>query len=88
MTEYGNYIVTAVGLLGFYLAGKKVWWCWYVNIANQVLWFVYGTVTEQWGFVFGTLIYTAVFTRNAYLWTKEHRERSNKPRETSADLVR
>jgi len=72
MTEYANYVITAIGLIGFYLAGKKVWWCWYVNIANQVLWFSYGVATEQWGFVLGTFFYTAVFVRNAVVWTLEH----------------
>lgn len=72
MTEYWNYIVTFVGLVGFWLAGKKIWWCWYVNIFNQILWFTFGLVTEQWGFVVGSLFYTAVFGRNAYRWTREH----------------
>jgi hypothetical protein len=67
-----NYIITAVGLAGFYLAGKKVWWCWYVNIFNQILWFTYGVITEQWGFVLGTFFYTFVFVKNAISWTKEH----------------
>jgi xanthosine utilization system XapX-like protein len=34
--QYWNYIVTFVGLIGFYLGGKKIWWAWYVNIANQM----------------------------------------------------
>lgn len=71
--QWWNYIVTFVGLFGFWLGGKKVWWAWYVNIANQILWFTFGVVTEQWGFVIGTFFYTPVFIRNAYLWTKEHR---------------
>ncbi len=72
MTEYANYVITAIGLLGFWLAGKKVWWCWYVNIFNQALWFIYGAATEQWGFVVGTFFYTVVFIRNAIAWTDEH----------------
>lgn len=74
IAEYGNYIITAVGLLGFFLAGKKIWWAWYVNIANQILWFIYGWVTDQWGFVVGTLAYTIVFVKNAYSWTRERGE--------------
>lgn len=70
--QFWNYLITAVGLFGFYLAGKKVWWCWYVNIINQVLWFTYGWVTDQWGFVLGTFFYTFVFVKNAISWTKEH----------------
>lgn len=79
MTDYWNYIVTAIGIVGFYFAGKKVWWCWYINILNQILWFTFGVVTEQWGFVVGALIYTVSFSKNAYMWTKEHFEKSYSP---------
>lgn len=68
-----SYILTVIGLAGFYLAGKKVWWCWYVNIANQVLWVAYALVTKQYGFLIGAAGYLYVFLQNAVVWTKEHR---------------
>jgi hypothetical protein len=68
-----SWFLSAVGIVGFFLAGKKVWWAWYVNIANQFVWTAYAIVTEQWGFVVASVFYFAVFSRNAYLWTKEHR---------------
>lgn len=71
MEQWGSWAVSAIGILGFFLAGKKVWWAWYVNIANQVLWFIFAVVTQQWGFLLATFFYLAVFTRNAYLWTKD-----------------
>lgn len=71
---FWSYILTGIGLAGFVLAGSKVWWSWYVNIANQALWFAYAYITEQWGFLVGTFIYTYVFVRNAYLWTKARRD--------------
>ena len=70
---YWSWILSAVGLLGFFLAGSKVWWAWYVNIFNQVIWTVYAIATEQWGFLVGTAFYFVVFIRNAVKWTKEHR---------------
>jgi len=70
-----SWVLSIVGLAGFFLAGKKVWWAWYVNIANQVLWTAYALIAEQWGFLVGTVFYFVVFTRNAYLWTKEHKSR-------------
>lgn len=69
--EYWSWILTAVGLTGFILAGRKVWWCWYINIACQGLWMTYAIVTEQFGFVVASLVYTIVFTQNAVEWTKE-----------------
>lgn len=68
-----SWVLTIIGLIGFYLAGRKVWWCWYVNIANQILWATYSFVTEQWGFLVGVFAYTAIFTKNAIEWTKDHK---------------
>ena len=68
-----DWVVTIIGVIAFYLAGQKVWWAWYVNIANQVLWAIFAVVTEQWGFLIGTPLYMSVFMKNAYDWTKEHR---------------
>lgn len=73
MSDLWSYVLTLIGVTGFFLAGKKVWWCWYLNIANQVIWLVYSLVTEQYGFLLGVLVYTWVFVKNAIAWTKEHR---------------
>lgn len=75
MDQLWSWVLTAVGLIGFYLAGKKVWWCWYVNIANQILWASYSIITQQWGFLVGTGFYLFVFVKNAIVWTKEHKEK-------------
>lgn len=72
MDQWWSWILTAVGLTGFILAGRKVWWSWYVNIACQGLWYAYAIVTEQWGFIVAATAYTFVFSQNAYKWTKEH----------------
>ena len=67
-----SWLLTAVGLTGFIFVGRKAWWAWYINIACQVLWFVYALVSEQYGFLVAALAYTVVFTRNANRWTIEH----------------
>lgn len=69
-----SWIVTIIGVIGFLLSGNKVWWSWYVNIANQILWIIFALVTKQYGFLVGVPLYLSVFGRNAYSWTKEHRE--------------
>jgi len=73
MDQAWSYILTIVGLSGFFLAGRRVWWSWYINLACQVLWFTYAIVTQQWGFIFAAVAYSFVFTKNAISWTKEHR---------------
>ena len=73
MDQYWSYLLTIVGLIGFILAGKKIWWCWYVNVGCQALWFTYAIVTKQYGFIVASIVYTVVFTQNAIKWTAEHK---------------
>lgn len=80
MDVFWSYLLAFVGLAGFWLAGKKIWWAWYVNIANQALWVTYGIVTAQWGFLVGAGFYTVVFVQNAYKWTTEHNRRNERPK--------
>lgn len=58
----------------FFMAGRKVWWCWYVGIALQAAWATYAITTAQWGFLVGCLLYTPVYLGNAILWTKQRKE--------------
>lgn len=69
-----SYVLTLVGVSGFWLAGRKVWWSWWVNVGCQGLWVTYALVTAQWGFLIGVPIYLSVFVPNAVRWTREHRE--------------
>lgn len=80
-TQLWSWILTAIGLAGFFLAGRKVWWCWYINIANQVVWLAYSLITHQYGFLVGTVAYTIVFAKNAAVWTRAHRDAKTTPRQ-------
>lgn len=68
-------IVTVAGMIGFILVGRKLWWAWWVNICAQVLWFIFGLTTHQYGFVVSSVIYFVIFTKNAYDWTGDHRRK-------------
>lgn len=67
-----SWVIGAIGILGFYLAGKKVWWSWYINLGCQTLWFAYAIVTSTPAFAITALFYTYIFSINAYRWTIEH----------------
>lgn len=67
-----SWVVGAVGLTGFYFAGKRTWWSWYINLACQILWVAYALVTGQPAFLVTAAVYSAIFAVNAYKWTKEH----------------
>lgn len=71
-----SWALTIVGLTCFWLAGRKVWWAWYVGLAGQFLWLGYSLITQQWGFLMGVIAYSVVYARNAYRWTKEHADAS------------
>lgn len=66
--QYWSYILTAVGLLGIYLAGKKNRAGWLVGLAAQVLWVAYAIVTRQWGFILSSVAYGTIYARNWRLW--------------------
>lgn len=72
MNQLWSYLLGVVGLVGFILAGRRVWWSWYVNLACQGLWFAYSIVTNQFGFFISSLVYAFVFSQNAIKWTKDH----------------
>lgn len=76
MTDPGqvwSWVLTLVGLTCFLLAGRKVWWAWYVGLAGQGLWLAYSLITWQIGFLVGVVAYTVVYTKNTIAWTREHR---------------
>ena len=72
--QWWSWALSAIGVAGFVLAGRKVWWAWYVNLANQALWLTYSLITGQYGFLVATGVYTVVFAKNAAAWTREHRQ--------------
>lgn len=71
--EVWSWILTIIGLTGFYFVGKKKWWAWYINLFCQLLWFTYAIVTEQYGFIVAALFYTIIFLTNLLKWKKEHK---------------
>ena len=68
MNPYWSYLLTAVGVFGLYLAGRKDRRGWMVGIGAQVLWIAYATATHQWGFYVSALAYGWVYVKNARLW--------------------
>ena len=65
-----SYILTAVGVSGVFMAGRKDWRGWAIGILSEILWICYAIVTKQYGFIFGALAYGAVFTKNLVEWIK------------------
>jgi hypothetical protein len=71
VNAYWSYILTAGGVFGLYLAGRKVWWAWYVGLGAQVLWVAYALATKQYGFLISAMAYGWVYFKNGIQWQKE-----------------
>lgn len=67
-------LLTAVGVLGLYLAGRRNAAGWAVGLSAQVLWIAYALATEQWGFIASAAAYGAVYARNLHRWRHEPEE--------------
>lgn len=64
-----SWILTAVGILGIWLAGRKSWVGWAVGLGAQVLWVAYAITTAQWGFIASAFAYGSIYARNWWKWT-------------------
>ena len=70
MNPYWSYLLTAVGVFGLWLAGRKDRRGWMVGVGAQALWIAYATATHQWGFYVSALAYGWVYVKNARAWKK------------------
>lgn len=73
MNPLWSWVLTAVGVLGLYLAGKKNRAGWAVGLGAQVLWVAYAVASRQWGFLASAGAYGWVYARNWLRWRAEAR---------------
>ena len=71
---YWSYILTAVGVFGLWLAGRKSKYGWAVGLGAQVLWLSYAITTEQWGFILSAVAYGWVYSKNFLAWRRAEQE--------------
>jgi hypothetical protein len=77
MNQLWSWTLTAIGVTGLYLAGRRSWTGWAIGLAAQTLWLTYAIVTRQWGFIVSALAYGAVYTRNLRAWLKPTPEKEH-----------
>jgi hypothetical protein len=70
MTQWWSWALTAVGVFGLWLAGRRSPWGWAVGIGAQVLWLAYAISTKQWGFLVSCFAYGAVYIKNFRAWRR------------------
>lgn len=68
MIQAWPWILTVVGVIGFYLSGAKKRSGWMIGIASQGLWLAYAITTKQWGFIPACAAYGTVYYYNWCKW--------------------
>ena len=66
-----SWLLTAVGVTGLFLAGKKNKAGWAVGFGAQALWVTYAVATHQWGFIVSAFAYGSVYAKNWLAWRRE-----------------
>ena len=66
-----SYILTAIGVFGLWLAGRKDWRGWLVGLSAQGVWLAYAVATQQWGFIVSAFAYGWVYALN--IWRMRRR---------------
>jgi hypothetical protein len=69
--EWYSWVLAVIGVSGIYFVGRKKKWAWLWLIFNECLWIIFALVTEQYGFIFAALAYTAVYIKSFLRWSKE-----------------
>ena len=82
-TWWWSWLLTAVGVFGLWLAGRKSAWGWAVGIGAQALWLGYAIHTRQWGFLVSVGAYGWVYAKNFRTWRREQRNDLTKNQEAS-----
>ena len=65
-----SFALSAIGVLGIYLAGKKSAWGWLIGFSAQGLWVVFALVTGQYGFIISAIAYGTIYGKNWLAWRK------------------
>lgn len=66
-----SFVLSAIGILGIFLAGKKNKLGWAIGLGAQVLWIVFAITTAQYGFIFAALAYGSIYLKNWLSWRKD-----------------
>ena len=71
MNQVWSWALSTIGVVGIYLTGRKNWRGYAVGIITECAWVWYSVLSKQWGFIFGSTIYIAVYSFNINKWIKE-----------------
>ena len=68
--QWWSWVLTAIGVFGLWLAGRKSPWGWAVGLGAQGPWLAYALTTQQYGFVVSACAYGWVYLKNFRAWRR------------------
>lgn len=68
-----SFALSIFGIVGIYLAGKKLKAGWAVGFFAQIVWIVYAIISEQYGFILASIAYGYVHAKNWWTWRTEEK---------------
>lgn len=60
----GSTVIMLIGVAAAWLMRRHLRWAWRLLLLNQGIWLVYGSLTAQWGFVIGAVLYGSGILNN------------------------
>ena len=63
-----SFALAGLGIAQIYLTGKKIRFGWIVGVITSALWFIYGIVTAQYGFLISAVVFGSIHIRNWIDW--------------------
>ncbi len=71
---YLPWLMSCVNLMCTFLDGKKYRYSPLIKAINQINWFTWIYLSQNWGFMPLTIVVTVLYIRNHFLWTKKSPE--------------
>lgn len=65
-----SWILTAFGVVGLILAGRRKWQGWAIGLVTQVFWLWFAVASGQWGFIVSAIAYGIAYSINIWKWRK------------------
>jgi len=69
-----SWVLAAIGVSGIFLVGRKTIYGWLILCLNECLWTIYAVQTHQYGFIFMSTAYTAVYIKSFIHWRRDELE--------------
>lgn len=70
MSPWWSWVLTLIGVTGWWLTGRRMWQGWAVAISVQVLWVAYAISTKQYGFLVAAVLYGGMAAHNLRQWLR------------------